>query len=203
MTENIPDAEGNIDHKKALERLGLSSGEINAYFSVAGKGVCLMSEIAKHARVEIGEAKSIVSKKKKKGLLKEIPGRTAYHRSEGYRRFLSPGKGRNRLRSRSLRKRQDGYSAPAGQMGRRRDGCLRGMRRTGKRNDGCSSGVPRTGGSQERKTSYSKDRAGGQYQQHACGRPGSQRIYRNNNRRVLQGHGLLGGSHGGFNQEVG
>ncbi|MFO8019788.1 MAG: helix-turn-helix domain-containing protein [Promethearchaeia archaeon] len=76
MTENIPDVEGNIDHKKALERLGLSSGEINAYFSVAGKGVCLMSEIAKHAHVEMDEAKTIVSKLIEKGLLKEIPGRT-------------------------------------------------------------------------------------------------------------------------------
>ncbi|MGV9205875.1 MAG: helix-turn-helix domain-containing protein, partial [Promethearchaeia archaeon] len=76
MTENVPDIEGNVDHQKALERLGLSSGEINAYFSVAGKGVCLMSEIAKHAHVEMNEAKTIVSKLIEKGLLKEIPGRT-------------------------------------------------------------------------------------------------------------------------------
>ena len=65
-----------IDEHKALERLGLSAGEINAYFSVVGKGICLINEIAKHSGVELIEAKNTVAKLLEKGLLKEIPGRT-------------------------------------------------------------------------------------------------------------------------------
>ncbi|MHA1439213.1 MAG: helix-turn-helix domain-containing protein [Promethearchaeota archaeon] len=64
------------DEHKALERLGLTAGEINAYFSVVGKGICLINEIAKHAGVELSEAKNIVAKLIEKGLFKEVPGRT-------------------------------------------------------------------------------------------------------------------------------
>lgn len=65
------------DSRIALERIGLTQGEIDAYFSVVGKGVCLISEIAKHAKVkDLDTAKEIVSKLIEKGLLKELPGRT-------------------------------------------------------------------------------------------------------------------------------
>ena len=70
MTEEKVE-EHHADSKAALARLGLSSGEINAYFSVVGKGICLVSEISKHAGVELGEAKNTVVKLIEKGLLTE------------------------------------------------------------------------------------------------------------------------------------
>lgn len=91
---------GEIDSRKALERLGLSGGEIEAYFSTVGKGVCLISEIAKHAKVDTNEAQNIVSKLMEKGLMKEIPGRTIrfqaippysalLHQLEAFRDFIT------------------------------------------------------------------------------------------------------------------
>ncbi|HMF33822.1 MAG TPA: helix-turn-helix domain-containing protein [Candidatus Lokiarchaeia archaeon] len=60
----------------ALERLGLTQSEIDAYFTVVGKGVCLVSEIGRYAGVPEEAAADIVKKLLQVGLLKEIPGRT-------------------------------------------------------------------------------------------------------------------------------
>ncbi len=61
---------------RALERLGLTQAEVNAYFAVVGKGVCLVSEIGRYAGVPEESAQPIVEKLLRVGLLKEIPGRT-------------------------------------------------------------------------------------------------------------------------------
>ena len=52
--ESTPTSE---DSRIALERLGLAPNEIEAYFTVAGKGVCLAPEIAKLAGIGEDEVK--------------------------------------------------------------------------------------------------------------------------------------------------
>jgi len=68
-----------INETRALSRLGLTDAEIRAYFSVAGKGVCLAAEIGKNAGVLDGDyegALRVANNLIKAGLLMEIPGRT-------------------------------------------------------------------------------------------------------------------------------
>ncbi len=72
VTPETPTTRGT----KALERLGLTAAEVNAYFAVVGKGVCLVSEIGHYAGVPEESAQPIVEKLLRVGLLKEIPGRT-------------------------------------------------------------------------------------------------------------------------------
>jgi predicted transcriptional regulator len=69
------------DSRKALERLGLSTFEINAYFGIVGKGICVASEIAKKGGAPESEAQNICKKLVERGLLKEIPGRTVRYQA--------------------------------------------------------------------------------------------------------------------------
>ena len=66
----------DVDSRTALQRLGLTEKEIDAYFAIVGKGVCLASEIAIKAEVPEEQGQSIADKLVAQGLLKEIPGRT-------------------------------------------------------------------------------------------------------------------------------
>lgn len=70
-----------IDSRKALERLGLKSNEVDAYFAIVGKGICLSSEIAKKANVPESEGLNICNKLVAAGLLQEIPGRTIRYKA--------------------------------------------------------------------------------------------------------------------------
>ncbi len=78
--ESTPTSE---DSRIALERLGLAPNEIEAYFTVAGKGVCLAPEIAKLAGIGEDEAQTqtLITKLVNAGLLLEMPGQTIRYKA--------------------------------------------------------------------------------------------------------------------------
>ena len=62
--------------KHVLELIGLAQDEVNTYYKIIGRGPVMVGEIALLADVPEERAAEIASNLHKKGLLKQIPGKT-------------------------------------------------------------------------------------------------------------------------------
>ncbi|MFW9786009.1 MAG: helix-turn-helix domain-containing protein, partial [Candidatus Heimdallarchaeota archaeon] len=62
--------------KQVLELIGLAHDEVNTYFKITGRGPVMVGEIALIANVSEERAAEIAENLLKKGLLKQIPGKT-------------------------------------------------------------------------------------------------------------------------------